>query len=185
MRHAVTAACWLLLGIGCVNLDPPPDLTRYFIMNGPDWTESDGGFAVKVESVELEPYLASHRMVVRSGENEVIFSDIHRWAGPLDTNIKTVLNGFLAVSQFGMLSDRPTDVAQYFVRVKVYRFEGHLPDRATLAASWSIEDASGRVLVRRRSEHTVSGWGGTDYEQLAKRLESTVSMLADEIAAGL
>lgn len=154
-------------------------------MNGPGWTDSEGGFDVDVHSVRLEPYLASQRMVVRSGANEVIFSDIHRWAGPLDENIRTALSDFLAVSKIGALSSQATTVSRYLVRVRMYRFEGHLPDRATLAASWSIEDASGRVLVRRRSEHTVSGWGGTDYGQLAKLLEKTVSMLADEIAAAL
>lgn len=185
MRFAVITACCLVLGVGCVNLEPPPDPTRYFLMNGPDWADTEGGFAVKVESVRLEPYLTTHSMVVRSGENEILFSDVHRWAEPLDDNIKTVLNGYLAVSPIGTVSNRLRSSARLFVRVDVHRFEGHLPDRASLSASWTVEDASGQVLLRRRSVHTVSGWGGADYDQLAKLLETTVSMLADEIVSAL
>ena len=185
MKQAFIATCCLLLGAGCVNLDAPPDLTRYFIMNGPNWSESQGGFAVEVTSVRLEPHLAGPRMVVRSSDNEMSFSDLNRWAGPLDANIQTALNGYLAVSPIGTISNRPAGNTRLFVSVNVYRFEGHLPDRATLAASWSVRDSSGQTLVQRRSEHTVSGFGGSDYEQLAKLLEQTVSMLADEIASAI
>lgn len=184
MRLVYAAICWLVVS-GCVNLDPPPDLTRHFLMNGPSTAEADGGFAVEVASVTLEPYLASHRMVVRSGENEIIFSDLHRWAEPLDDNIRRVLAGYLAVSPLGTISNRTAESARLLVYVDVYRFEGHLPDRAALAAEWTVEDAAGQTLVRRRSEHTVSGWGGSDYEQLTALLEKTVALLADEIAGSI
>jgi len=185
MKHAVIALGFLLLSGGCVSLDAPPDLTRYFLLNGPDLSETQAGFAVEVKAVELEPYLATPRIVVRLSEYEVSFSDIHRWAEPLDENIESVLARYLAVSQIGTVDNRPSDQTRLFVRVHVYRFEGNAPDGATLTASWSIEDPSGQTLVRRRSSYTVSGWDGTDYQQLTRLLESTIASLADEIAAAL
>ncbi|MGA7304758.1 MAG: PqiC family protein [Rhodothermales bacterium] len=185
MKYAVIAASWLLLSSGCINLEAPPDPTRYFLMNGPDWSESEGGFAVEVEAVTMEPYLASPRMVVRLSGTEVRFSDIHRWAEPLDENIQSVLSGYLAVSSIGTVSNRALHEKRLVVRVHVSQFEGQLPDGATLGASWSIEDATGNTLVRRRSEYTVSGWDGADYEQLTRLLESTLASLAGEIAASI
>lgn len=185
MRQSILAVLWILLLSGCINLEAPPDPTRYFIMNGVGGAEQENGFAVNVGPVSIEPYLATPRMVVRLDNNELRFSDVNRWAEPLADNIQSVLARNLAASPLGTLDNMPSNQPRLFVKVHVDRFEGYLPDRAVLRATWSVEDLSGNLLASRRSEHVVSGWGGTDYQQLAGLLETTLELLVDEIVSSL
>lgn len=185
MKRSIIATCWLLLASGCINLDPPADPTRYFIMNGPEVTADQPGYAVDVKPVTVEPYLESPRMVVRLDDNELRFSDVNRWSEPLGENLRSVLSEHLALSPIGRVENRSGEGPRLIVRVHVHHFEGRLPDQARLDATWTVEDASGALIVRRRSEHVVSGWGGVDYEQLTGLLEETVALLADEIASAV
>jgi uncharacterized lipoprotein YmbA len=185
IRYSIAAVVLGVFAAGCINLEPPPDPTRYFVMNGPDLVQAEAGFAVDVRSVTLEPYLSGPHIAVRLGENELRFSDVHRWAEPLEANIESVLEDYLALSPIGRVANRPFEEGRLIVRVHVDRFEGQLPAQARFVSRWSVEDASGNVIVRKRSDHALSGWGGSDYGQLVSMLESAVELLADEIASAI
>ncbi|MFV1980372.1 MAG: membrane integrity-associated transporter subunit PqiC [Rhodothermia bacterium] len=170
---------------GCVNLKPPPDPTRYYLLNGasdPDslvHEASASGRIVRLAPVELEPYLDNRYMVLRLQEFEVQFSDIHRWGEELADNIRSALaRDLLATGAVSKIATKASEDADYVIKLHVHRFEGAPPDIAHLSATWTLLDSSGNVLYTTAYDERNSGWVFEDYAHLAEKLDESLDTLA-------
>ena len=77
-------------------------------------------------------------------------------------------------------------VYDFVLAIRVQRFEGVLPSRAHLLASWKIQDPDdGRVLNQGTIDHSTSGWMAEDYADLVKKLDAALRILADDLASEL
>ena len=88
------AALGLSLAVAGCNLIPPPapDPTRYYVLTSPEpepavTRVAQGSVRIGLRAVELAPYLRKGVLVVRHGENELVFDDFARWGEPLEAGI--------------------------------------------------------------------------------------------------
>lgn len=192
-RHFAAAALlgWLtVVGISCVSLKPPPDLTRHYLLNGPtdpiDLAASRTAPVVRLEPIELDPYLDTRYMVLRLREHEVQFSDIHRWGESLSDNIhRTLARHLLATGQVSAVVDSPSRRADYVVELHVHRFEGAPPNIAHVSATWRLRDHDGNLLHIAVFEDRNEGWRFENYGHLAEKLDESLGTLARVVAEQL
>jgi uncharacterized lipoprotein YmbA len=192
-RYRLVSIVLLAVGLqGCVNLKAPPDPTRYYLLNGASEPEQmaespmQTGPVVRIDRIELEPYLDTRFMVLRLQEYEVQFSDIHRWGEELADNIQRALARDLKAT--GAVSDVVTsssDAADYVLRVHIHRFEGVPPDIAHLSATWKMTDQYGEVLQEAFHDDRNRGWQFENYGHLAEKLDESLNAMAAAIAEKL
>ncbi len=192
--------CALALGLvmlgGCLDLKPQPDVTRYFVLGETSSATSTAsvdnpqGLPLGMRALRVAPHLDSQHIVTRLDAHEVSFADDFHWGEDLDEGISRTLAAYLAATdpvrsvQVVPWPDRA--VYEYVIEVHVERFEGFTPDAAHLLATWSILDAEdGRPLRQGRTDHRAQGWSASDYPDLVHKLDASLHVLAEDLAAGL
>ena len=200
MTHPSTTAlalCALLGAAGCLSLGPKADPTRFYVLGqtiqradpppAPDTTWP----AIGLRAVRLADYLLTPLMVVRVGPHEINYADFDRWGEDLDRGINRTVAGYLSArAGIARVDVVPWPVRtrhDYLVDLHVHRFEGVAGrGEAHLLADWEIVDeASGRILARGRTDARRDGWAAGDFETLAALLDGALASLASDVAAAL
>lgn len=196
---AVLAAAVLVAGCNLLP-KPKPDPTRHFVLSGPavDATNAamaHGRLVVGLRTVQVAPYLDTKSMIVRRGENEILYRDYARWAEPLDSAINRMLVGQLYASgrvarvlpqPYPFDVERDVDVA-----VTVLRCEGRLrADGTAVADLWCAveivrvgdrEGGGAEVLLREAFVAPEIQWTEGDHAGLASALGVQIGRLAERI----
>jgi uncharacterized lipoprotein YmbA len=191
--------CYLSLLVaagGCGILDPQPDVSKFYVL-----TSRGGGGAAEVNAspglgrpmvavgpVRFPDYLNRSQMAVRLSENEVQYSDVHRWAEPLETNFKRVLSQDLAfalgrvdVIIHPYVGRRPV----YEVPLEVLRFETDESGMAHLTARWVVRDGKTRAGLYAAESLLTEPAAGPGVQASVAALSAVVTRLSDEIAAAV
>lgn len=183
---------------GC-NIIPPPtaDATRYYVLTGPVIGAAGsqpiaGALRLGLRNVELAPYLKKGSLVVRTGDNEVVFPTEARWAEPLEQEIlHTLRSQLLAAPSVGRVFVQPfafDEPRDFDVSVRVIRCEGvqtAAGGRPSVRFAANVEvtrsGAAGDVVARRRFVAPDMAWDGKDYAQLAARISAAVAALSEDV----
>ena len=197
----LSSAVGLLLLAGC-NVIPPPqaDSTRYFALASPALDDSTarptlGTLRLGLKAVDVAPYLKKGLIVVRRGENELVYNEYARWAEPLEASIARALRArLLADAKTGRVfaypfpfdQERDFDIAIGIVRCEGAQLRGG-GAAARFEATLEITSAgtSSEVVVRKTIALPDVVWDGKDYAALARALSDDVAALGQEIAAAL
>ena len=142
--------------------------------------------------VHIPEYLERPQMVTRVGDNELKFSEFHRWAGSLETEVTRVLtediSGLLPADRFSVIrwvpyldSQRP---ASCRVEVFVDGFEGTLGDSVVLKTQWVVFGHKSGVLLRRELL-TREPVDGNRYDALAASMSRALERLSQNIGDGV
>ena len=143
--------------------------------------------ALAIGPVAIPGAMERNEIVVYDSGNAVSFSDFHRWAGPLDQSIASVI-----AQNIGALLD--TERVTPFTRenifkpthrvvVNINRYDSQLSKEFLLDATWSIKDLNNiKVLAIKNSkiEETLTSAG---YEELVAAQSKALGALSKEIAA--
>jgi len=197
------AALGLSLAVAGCNLIPPPDPdpTRYYVLTSPApepavTRVAQGSVRIGLRAVELAPYLRKGVLVVRHGENELVFDDFARWGEPLEAGIGRALRAQLqADARVGRVfaSPFPLDEGRdYDVLVTVSHCEGvRTAHGAAVRFSAEVQivrpaDGGESVVVARRvfTAPEVS-WDGRNHAALVRSLSDAVSALSREVVAAM
>jgi uncharacterized lipoprotein YmbA len=199
----VLSVAGLLVLTGCVSLGRGAPAEQHYVLGGNrPWAsaapERDfSGIKLGVRRLQLAAYLESPFVLVRSGANQVGFSEFHRWAESLGGGINRALSGYLgdrASFQAIDVAPWPTGERYDFVlQVHVLRFEGVAPEDALasdgevlLKATWEVlQPSSGVVLSRGATDYREGGWRVGDYAGLLTLLDAGLHVLTDEILQSL
>jgi uncharacterized lipoprotein YmbA len=193
MPRLVVLAAVTLLCAGC-SLAPRPDPSRFYTL-----TATAGGDAgaeapltrvvVGVGPITLPAYLERPEIVTRVAPNQVVFSDVERWAEPLRRNVAAVLVADLAVLL------RPDQVlafpwfgapaADYTVEVVVRRLERSAEGDVHLHAAWVLRE--GRRLERVDGGDTVlrEAVAAGNTEAAAAALSRMLETLSRDVATAI
>jgi uncharacterized lipoprotein YmbA len=199
-RFLSFAVCLLLLA-GC-NVIPPPqaDLTRYFALaspalDNPGARPTQGTLRLGLKAVDVAPYLKKGLLVVRRGENELVYNEYVRWAEPLEASIaRAVRTRLLADAKtarvfaypFPFDQERDFDVAIGIVRCEgVQSTGGGAAARFVATLEITSAGAVSEVVVRKTIAMPDVVWDGKDYAALARALSDDVAALGQEIGAAL
>jgi hypothetical protein len=192
-RLAALVGASVLAG-ACSVLAPRPDPSRYFVLTALAENErSDGtpldGVALGLGPIGLPAYLQRAGIATRVGPNRVEFSEVARWAEPLDASFGRVvaenLSRLLGSDRIVMYPWFDATRPDYTVQIDVLRFERGSDGVAELAARWLIKDGTSRALLEDREASLREPVAGTDTEAAVAALSRAVAELSRELASAI
>ena len=170
--HVRTSALLIAGFVSACSLNPKEDPTTYYVLSalsedpslwsaagvgGADVEEAmrsagpELGLKIGVGPITFPRYLERSRMVTRIAENELRFSETHRWAHPLDEAFQSTLAqdiGFLLDAKNLILHPwYSTEAPEFTVRVEVARFERDEEGTVHLACVWEVRSGADEVLA--------------------------------------
>ncbi|MCP5518204.1 MAG: membrane integrity-associated transporter subunit PqiC [Verrucomicrobiales bacterium] len=126
------AAWWgmLLLAAGltgCLGLKPSVDATRFYVLTATAETGAVvAGETVTLGRVDLPDYIRTPRMAIRASANEIVYSDLHQWAEPLEDAVPRVIEENL-LRQLGSQRFRsgpaPAHLVAHEIQLEILRFD--------------------------------------------------------------
>lgn len=192
--------CLLISLSGCSWAHPSYDSIRYYILALPGSTnqilspKEPGAVVVLLNQVVVPSYLQSKRIAVRSGGNEIQYSDFDQWGERLDQGIARVMGETLnratnilsvAHQQHGGI------VPDWEIRTRILACEGV---RVGLSEGfirfemvWEISAAGGILQKVHRGGFNAprTAWNPNDTGELARLLSAAVVDAAVHLASDI
>jgi uncharacterized lipoprotein YmbA len=126
--------------------------------------------------------------VLRVGPNEVNIVELHRWAGPLKSEIPRIIADNLAadlnVKRVAAYPQSAGDNADYRVLVDIQRFDSTIGESVTIDALWTVKRVSDGTLRTGRSLAQESSRGGS-YETMVAAHSRALAAISREIAEAI
>jgi uncharacterized lipoprotein YmbA len=194
MRRSPTLSAALLLfclgAAGCAFLPRTAPAQFYLLSFEPaGGSEAPLPIAVGVGPVQLPGFLDRPQIATRSGPNQVDYSEIHRWAQPLQQAVTSVLMADLGsrlhsdrITAFPFALGLPRD---YDVSIDFLHFESSTGGEVLIDAIWRVQDSRiGADLFVKRVSLSRSAAAG-DFAAAAGALSAALGELADQMALAL
>ena len=173
---------------GCLLKSQP---AQYYTLNPmqrpeihPDFTPR---FTVSVGPVILPDSLKRPQIAIRANDNQVGFSEFHKWAGPLKDGTKRILAenlGILLAENGATVStDELLIEPDYRVVVNINRFDGVPGETAWLNAVWTLKDQKNQKIVAVTQSLFTEKISGPGYPDMVNAQSRTLAALSREIAA--
>ena len=145
--------------------------------------------ALAVGPVAIPAALDRAEIVTRDAGNAISFSQYHRWAGPLEESIASVMAQNIA----NLLdTERVTPFTRenifqptHRVVININRYDSQLSHEFLIDATWSIKDLKSRKLLLVRNSTIREALASAEYEELVAAQSKVLAALSQEIAAGL
>lgn len=184
-RIIFTFALIFILFGGCASTGPAKFYTLSSAVKHQE-RQTVRNLSIEVWPVEIPDYLDRPHLVTRTGRNELLISDFHKWAGSLKDDISRVLaedlSAQLSTDNVYIYPWSQSPAVNYRVRIKVNRFEGTLGGQVVLKADWSIYGESETELLIRNSSHFHEETGERNYTAAVAAMSRTIEKLSQEIA---
>jgi uncharacterized lipoprotein YmbA len=178
-----------LMSWGCASSPP----TKFYLLSplsegapGKTGSAGDPCLSVAIGPVQIPEYIDRPQIVTRISGDEIALAEFHRWAEPLQNNLKRLLadtlSGLLCTKAVVFYPRKGVIPLDYRVEMEVVRFDGSLGGKVSLDAWWTIRKGDGKeVLVTRRTALTeaVDGQG---YPSLVAAQSRAARKLDVEIA---
>lgn len=178
---------WIGL-FGCAGGGGEVPQSHLYLLRAPAAPASfDSDIIVGLDSVQIASYLKRSELVLQVLPQELRPARYHRWAEPLDQNLRRYLRDRLSaelqmdVDANNHLRDR-WDVR---INVSIEEFHGTLAGQALLKASWDVERLSGVASVRRGRAQLAEPQARDGYSALVDAQARLLDALAQRIAADL
>lgn len=136
---------------------------------------------------EFPEALDRPQLMLRGGENRLDIQELHRWAAPLEGQVRRVLRENLARLTGSPRVEThpwPTNfVPERQIRLAITRFDGRPGATTDLAARWSLTAADGTPILIRTA--TYSEAAGESIETLVAAQNRLLDKLAADIAGSV
>ena len=193
LRTIVSIGLLLTLVAGCAG--PSPRSNYYLLSAFPDQetgqatTAISDGLSIGIGPVSFPDYLDRQQIVIRTGPNEISFSEFDRWAEPLKNNFMRVFKEDLVerlrTDNIFVYPWPPGAVFEFQVSAEVIRFDAHPGDSAKLDVQWMIlRNHDREVILSRKSSYTVD-LDRSDYKTIVAAQSRTVADFSREVAAAV
>ena len=157
-------------------------------MNGAAPAPGESTYSIAVGPITLPEVVDRPQFVLRAGPNEVSVVELHRWAGPLKSEIPRIIADNLAadlnVKRVAAYPQSAGDNADYRVLVDIQRFDSTMGESATIDALWTVKRVSDGTLRTGRSTGRESSSGGS-YDALAAAHSRALATISREIAEAI
>lgn len=143
-----------------------------------------------VGPVAIPAALDRAEIVTRDAGNEVNFSEYHRWAGPLEEDIASVIAQNIATQ---LETERVTPFTReniffqptHRVVININRYDSQLAQEFLIDATWSIKDLKSRKLLLVRNSTIREPLASAEYEELVAAQSKVLAALSQEITSAL
>ena len=145
--------------------------------------------ALGVGPVELPKYLDRPQIAVRTGANELLYNETHRWAEEFQDNVTTVLAENLArlvpTDSVAVFPWGRTTTVDYRVMVKISRFDADTTGNVVLSANWKLYREQNREVVSQKKTVLTEPVGGSDFPDIVAAQSRLLASLSREIAGAI
>lgn len=188
-RLAVAGLTGLVLTASCT---PSITLNHYTlhsqtIRNVDDPQPKAFSQSISLGPITLPDIVDRPQLVLRTSEHRVVFTETHRWAGPLKAEIARVLADHLAyllgTRSISFYPQRGAERAEVKVSVDVQRFESILGKTATIDAIWTVQWADG--MQRTDNTHVQESVTGETYDALVAAHSRALMAVSQGIASSI
>ena len=181
--------CLLLIISGCASPH-----SRFYTLNvgkslGNVRPSTGYRLLVALGPVQIPDYLDRPQIVIRTGRNELTFSEFDRWAGSLKDNIAQVLSEDLTrlLSRNGV-SVSPWEwgaASDYRVSVDIRRFDIMTDGYVLLDCQWSIIGKDGIKILLTRQSSAKESVSAPTYPARISSMSKALKKVSRDIAAGI
>lgn len=189
MRASPTVGVWLgLLIAGCA-ATPAPAPQEYLLRPPLAETvrELEQTPTLALGRVTLPAYLDREGIVLETGDHRIQAAREHRWAEPLSSSLRRMLQAGIARASGHSVGDLRDDVTGHrqVLDVDVHQLHATVGGEVTLAADWQLrEPRTGRVLQRHEFvRRTLTRQAG--YEAVVEAHAELLGELSRAIAESL
>ena len=148
--------------------------------------DSKPRFTVSVGPVILPDSLKRPQIAIRTNDNQVGFSEFHKWAGPLKDDTKRImaenLSILLAEEGATVSTDELLIEPDYRVVVNINRFDGVPGETAWLNAVWTLKDQKSQKIVAVTQSLFTEKISGPGYTDMVNAQSRTLASLSLEVA---
>ena len=195
--NAVRCVVKLALGIGmlglvlggCATSQPARYYTLAPLQPPAVKAASVPAFTVAVGPVIMPDLLQRPQIATRTNDQQISFSDYHKWAGTLADETKRVLvvnlNGLLAGKRAAVTTDDMAIDPDLRVVVNINRFDGLPGGSVWLNAVWTIKEQKGKMAMAVNQSVIEERVSGPEYPELVGAHSRAIGQLSREIAAEL
>ena len=142
--------------------------------------------SVSIAPVEVPDYLERPQIMTRDGQNELRLAEFDRWAGSLSDNIAAVLAENLALllgtDRVFVNPSMRTELADYFVAVRILRLDCKPGDQVLLKAQWTLVAGPDRKDVGTWVASFTERLNDQRYETMVAAVSRTLEQLSREFA---
>jgi uncharacterized lipoprotein YmbA len=189
MRHLLVLSLMLSALAGCATTPA----SKFYILS-PVTTDAavqpaNLATAIGVGPVELPNYLDRPQIAVRSGANELVFSETHRWAEELKDNMTNVLAQNLSLlvptDRVSVFPWGRTTTVDYQVVAEISRFDADASGNVVLSANWKLYREQDREVVTQKKTVFTETVNGTGYTDIVAAQSRALASLSREIAGAI
>lgn len=177
---------------GCLNLKPTSDPTRHFVLSAvckppAGQPVSDRAVSLGLSPVNLPAYAKSPWIAIRTGKNEIQYSDFYRWGEPIEKGVQRVLalnlSALLETDRIGINAWR-RDSVDYELAVTLTRFDLEQGGAVRVEAQWQISAsrANAPLSVRQCQIEESTATGTEDPAQIVAAMSQALGEVSQEIA---
>jgi len=193
--NAVRCVVKLALGIGmlglvlggCATSQPARYYTLAPLQPPAVKAASVPAFTVAVGPVIMPDLLQRPQIATRTNDQQISFSDYHKWAGTLADETKRVLvvnlNGLLAGKRAAVTTDDMAIDPDFRVVVNINRFDGLPGGSVWLNAVWTIKEQKGKIALAVNQSVIEERVSGPEYPELVSAHSRAIGQLSRAIAA--
>lgn len=178
----------LIVFSGCLLKSQP---SQYYTLNPMQRTETRPGpksrFTVSVGPIFLPDSLKRPQIAIRTNDNQVGFSEFHKWAGQLKDDVKRILAENLSIllveEGATVVTDDLLIEPDYRIVVNINRFDGKPGETAWLNAVWTLKDQKNPKIVTVTQSLFTEKISGPEYPDLVNAQSRALASLSMEVAA--
>ena len=145
--------------------------------------------ALAVGPVAIPADLDRTEIVTRDAGNRVSISQFHRWAGPLQPSIASVMaqniGNLLNTERVTPFTRENIFQPTHRVVVNINRYDSQPSKKFLLNVTWSIKELKGSKLLLVRNSTILESLASSTYEDLVAAQSKALAALSREIAAAL
>jgi hypothetical protein len=146
--------------------------------------------AIGIRTLKIPEYLLREQLVTRAATDEIIVSEYHRWAEPLEENFKRVLiediSKNVPTNNVFLFPAKDTSVTNYQILLEVTQFELQKENTIVLSARWGVTKGEAVIfLMDKQSSFTeqISEDRTERYESIVAAMSRLTGKLSEDIAA--
>jgi len=145
---------------------------------------------IAIGPIRIPEYIDRPQIVTRSGNNELVLAEFHRWGGSLDNDLKRIIPDNIAqkIDSAGYLvvhwpvPGNGSLPVQYRVVIDILQFEGTSGGTVTLKCQWGILGDHEKTRKAVRVSLITEPVQGPEYEHLVAAMSNAIARLSSEIA---
>ena len=140
--------------------------------------ESHTKLVLGIGPINLPEYLDRPQIMIRTGGNELEFTEFHQWAEPLKDNFARVLGENLSVlldtNRIHQFPWRRSAEIDYQLKVDVINFDGNLEGESVLTVRWTLYGKGPEKVLFQKKSTFKQAATGKDYGAMVSALNKTL-----------